>query len=199
MSQVDFDGPQGERLLGDPAQIHLRRLNTALRHPAHAQDLVIAAQAQDVDQLISGAVEIGSQLLLRFLLGVDDGGAPGAGFLVALGHCGEHPEKDRRMTAHPLDLAQLLHRCVQHTGQTAEMLDQGVGQVVHIPLGDGEKQGKLQNAVVRPALHAAGEKFLLHPAPVAGVDRFSHVSPPLRTGPGRPPCGLFAPGRPELR
>ena len=81
--------------------------------------------------------------------------------------------------------------CLQET-----KMEQGQAD---IPLGDGEKQGKLQNAVVRPALHAAGEKFLLHPAPVAGVARFSHVSPPLRTGPGRPPCGLFAPGRPELR
>ncbi len=74
------------------------------------------------------------------------------------------------MIPYPGNPFQFLQRGIEHTGQRAEALYQGMGQGVHVTLGDGVEQQQLQHTVVRPALHAPGQKFGFDPASMPGVD-----------------------------
>ena len=102
--------------------------------------------------------------------GVDQLPRAGAALQIAAQHRREQLEHGGRVLTHPLHLHQLLRQGVQHAGQGAEPVNELVGQRVYIPLGDGKKQYQLQHPVVGPALNPPGEKFLLHPPPVSGVN-----------------------------
>ena len=67
---------------------------------------------------------------------------------------GHQRQQDGRALPDALHLLQVLHRGVQHGGEGAVPLHQGVGDGVGVPPGDGVVQQQLQGLVVGEALQS---------------------------------------------
>ena len=87
---------------------------------------------------------------------------------------------------HSLHLPEGFRQGVHHPGQGAELVEQGVGQAVYVPLGNGVAQQKLQELVVVEIL-AVGQKLGLEPLAVAVVEPHASSLPSLPPGPQRAP------------
>ena len=79
------------------------------------------------------------------------------------------------MLAHALDLHELLRRGRQHLVQISEMVQQIVGQIVGVLLGDGEKQQQLQRVELAEMIQPLPQEPLFYPLSVFFM--VSHKAP----------------------
>ena len=77
------------------------------------------------------------------------------------------------MLPHSGNLLQRSDRCLQHLGQGAEGIQQGVGDGIGILLRNTVEQKQLQDLNLRKTVQSIFQKALLHPFPVPAV--YGHI------------------------
>ena len=163
------------RQLKRPAD-NLPRIDRGVVHRAFVHGLV-------GDQLVPPVEEKDPELLARFMghggaqiggeLGPGgDHGAAGDG-LAADAHGGlvGELEVQRRLLAQTAHPDQVLQRRAEHAGEGAEAGQQGLGQRLDVPPGQGPEEQELEKLVVRQGARPAMAGAMAQAGPMAGVRR----------------------------
>ena len=161
MGQHDGGGPVVHGGLDDQPGVHKHPVQTALRQPTAGQHPALGVQTEQVEQFALCSEKIGQQIFACVLHGADLVLVPGPGGQVAAHDLGKHGEVEGGVLTHALDLPQILRGGVQYGGEGAEVVDEPVGQRVHIALRHGIEQHQLQKLVVVKNSFAVVGKALL--------------------------------------
>jgi glycerate kinase len=91
--------------------------------------------------------------------------------LIITGHCRNQLEQCSHIVTHIFHFCQFLRRCFQNSGKRTELLDQFMGNLIGVPLGDAVKQKQFQNLMFFEIIQTVLQKPLFQPLSVSCVNR----------------------------